>query len=80
LAKSTKSVIPVPALMKLTKERMQQSNDFNIKNTSAASLIFVALSFSPQYPHQNIAEYFLPQIALSRAIVKPAQPRPKPHY
>jgi hypothetical protein len=62
LAKSTKSFIPVPALMKLTKERMQQSNDFNIKNTSAASFIFVALSFSLNTLIKTLLSIFYPKM------------------
>jgi hypothetical protein len=70
LASSTKSVVSIPALMKLTKERMLESNDSKIKNASVPSVTLVALSFSPQYPHRKIAENFRPRIALSRGIVK----------
>jgi hypothetical protein len=70
LASSTKSVVSIPALMKLTQERMSQSDDHNIRNSSVPSVTLVALSFSPQYPHRKIAENFRPRIALSRGIVK----------
>jgi hypothetical protein len=59
LASSTKSVVLILALMKLTQERMWQSNNPNIKKASIPSVTLVALSFSLQYPKKN-ASFFFP--------------------
>jgi hypothetical protein len=57
----TKSVILIPVLMKLTQERMQQSNDPNIKNTSVPSVTLVVLSFSLNTLVKKLLSIFVPE-------------------